>query len=362
MPLWIGVIPGLRSLEPLAGNNEPAVPGIDTPDDREEAFLSAKGPPIMININQLRAFYCVAKNMSFTKAAKELFITQPAVTAQVKHFEDWCELKLFKKKGRGICLTDEGEMLYRQASQIFEYEVQIEQTIDDYRQLKKGVLRIGSTRTYARYLMPLIMRQFHKKFSKIQIYLDEGSSMDLSRSLLELKNEIAIISKVRDEPDIVYILFSEEEVLPILNPDHRLAKNRYLTMAQLAKEPIVMRENGSGTRKLVDDLFEQHGLKPNILMETANTEFIKQLVARGDGISFLVREAVSENLQNKILATVPLQYGNRHLDVNFAYLKNQPLSLPAQAFLGVFNEMVPGKRPIQGIRSLFQAKQVSDQE
>lgn len=314
----------------------------------------------MININQLRAFYCVAKNMSFTKAAKELFITQPAVTAQVKHFEEWCELKFFKKKGRGICLTDEGEMLYRQANQLFEYESQIENAINDYRQLKKGVLRIGSTRTYARYLMPLIMRQFHRNFPKIQIYLDEGSSLDLSLSLLELKNEIAIISKVKDNPDITYILFSEEEVLPILSPSHPLAKNEYLSIEELSQEPIIMREIGSGTRKWVDNLFQQHQLKPQILMETANTEFIKQLVVRGDGISFLVREAVSENLQNNVLVTVPLQYGNRHLDVNFAYLKRQPLSRPAQAFLRVFNEMVPGKRPIQGIRSLFQSKSVSD--
>lgn len=314
----------------------------------------------MININQLRAFYCVAKNMSFTKAAKELFITQPAVTAQVKHFEEWCELKFFKKKGRGICLTDEGEMLYRQANQLFEYESQIENAINDYRQLKKGVLRIGSTRTYARYLMPLIMRQFHRNFPKIQIYLDEGSSLDLSLSLLELKNEIAIISKVKDNPDITYILFSEEEVLPILSPNHPLAKNEYLSIEELSQEPIIMREIGSGTRKWVDSLFQQHQLKPQILMETANTEFIKQLVVRGDGISFLVREAVSENLQNNVLVTVPLQYGNRHLDVNFAYLKRQPLSRPAQAFLRVFNEMVPGKRPIQGIRSLFQSKSVSD--
>jgi DNA-binding transcriptional LysR family regulator len=251
-------------------------------------------------------------------------------------------------------------MLYQYARQLFEYEVQIEKTIDDYRQLKKGVLRIGSTRTYARYLMPLIMRQFHKQFPKIQIYLDEGSSLDLSRSLLELKNELAIITKVREDPDITYILFSEEEVYPILSPDHPLAKNEYLTMAQLAEEPIIMRENGSGTRKLVDDLFHQHQLKPNILMETANTEFIKQLVGRGDGVSFLVKEAVIENIHNNILITVPLEIGNRYLDVNFAYLKKQPLSLPAQAFLRVFDEMVPGKRPIPGIRSLFQTEQAPD--
>ena len=314
----------------------------------------------MININQLRAFYCVAKNMSFTKAAKELFITQPAVTAQVKHFEEWCELKLFKKKGRGICLTDEGEVLYQHARQLFEYETQIENTVNDYRQLKKGVLRIGSTRTYARYLMPLIMRQFHKKFPKIQIYLDEGSSLDMSISLLELKNEIAIISKIKDDPSIVYVPFSQEEVIPILSVDHPLRSKKYFCVEKIDQEPVIMREVGSGTRQFTDALFQQFNIKPNILMETANTEFIKQLVARGDGISFLVKEAVGEDIQANRLATLPFENGSRYLEANFAYLKNQPLSLPAQAFMQALNELASGQMPIRGIRSLFLNNQIED--
>ena len=312
----------------------------------------------MININQLRAFYCVAKNMSFTKAAKELFITQPAVTAQVKHFEEWCELKFFKKKGRGICLTDEGKMLYQHARQLFEYETLIENSINDYRQLKKGVLRIGSTRTYARYLMPLIMRQFHKNFPKIQIYLDEGSSLDMSVSLLELKNEIAIISNVRDHPDIMYVPFSQEEVILILSLDHPLMKKKHFCVEEIGKEPIIMREVGSGTRQFVDNLFQQFNIEPNILMETANTEFIKQLVARGDGISFLVREAVIEDLQASRLATLPFENGSRYLEANFAYLKKQPLSLPAQAFMRALNALAPSQMPIKGIRSLLLNAQI----
>ena len=311
----------------------------------------------MININQLRAFYCVAKNMSFTKAAKELFITQPAVTAQVKHFEEWCELKFFKKKGRGICLTDEGEMLYQHARQLFEYEAQIENSINDYRQLKKGVLRIGSTRTYARYLMPLIMRQFHKNFPRIQIYLDEGSSLDMCISLLELKNEIAIISNVKDNPGIMYVPFSQEEVIPILSLDHSLMKKKNFSVEQIDQEPVIMREVGSGTRQFVDNLFKQFDIKPNILMETANTEFIKQLVARGDGISFLVKEAVLEDLQANRLATLPFENGSRYLEANFAYLKKQPLSLPAQAFMRALNALAPSQMPIRGIRSLFLSAQ-----
>lgn len=308
----------------------------------------------MLNLNQLRVFYCVAKNLSFTKAANELFITQPAVTAQVKQFEACCELKLFKKKGRGICMTDEGETLYLYARQLFEHEKLVESIMDDLRQLKRGVLRIGTTKTYVRYLMPHLLRLFHEKFPEIKIFLDEGSSLAMIQSLLELKNEIAIITQVKDIPEIEFIPFAEEEVISILNPDHPLAKEPCLSIEQCTQEPIIMRENGSGTRKFVNELFQSHNCTPNILVETANTEFIKQLVSRGDGISFLVKESVLNDLENKKLVTVPLMGPKIYIDVNIAYLKRQPLSLPAQAFLKALDELTaPDKRPINGIRSLF---------
>ena len=298
----------------------------------------------MINLNQLRVFYCVAENLSFTKAADELCITQPAVTAQIKNFEAWCELKFFKKRGRGICLTDEGKSLYEFARKLFESERQIESLLNDMRTLKQGVLRIGATRTYARYIMPQVMRRFHEKHPEIKIFLDEGSSMDMFLSLLELKNEIAIIATVKDDAAIEYIPFVEEEVIPILSVDHPLAAKDFLSMEDCSREPVILRESGSGTRKIIDALFRRHKCAPNILMETANTDFIKQLVGRGDGISFVVKEAVREDLLADRLTTVPLQSGKVYLDASIAYLKKQPLSLPAQAFLGTLEELRPAPK------------------
>ena len=307
----------------------------------------------MINLNHLRIFYCVAKNLSFTKAAKELFITQPAVTAQMKLFEEWCELKFFKKKGRGIRLTDEGKALYSYACRIFEYEKDIESAIDDLRQLKQGVLRIGTTKTYVRFLMPLLIQSFSKKYPMIRMCLDEGSSMDIIESLIKLRNEIAIITKVVDHPDITFIPFSEEELIPIFSPQHPLAEKTHVSVEELAMEPIIMREAGSGTRKFVTDLFEEHHCIPNIIMETVNSTFIKQLVAKGVGISFLVREAVLKELEQKILVTVPIEGKKVYLDASVAYLKNQPLSPSARAFLDALDGLCADERPIKGIRSLL---------
>ena len=307
----------------------------------------------MINFNQLRVFYHAAKYQNFTIAAEKLYITQPAVTAQLKLLEDHWSLKLFKKKGRNIYLTDEGRILHDYAVKVFEYEKQIEHVIEDIKELKRGVLRLGTTKTYARYFMPFMMTSFHETYPNIKINLDEGSSLEMIHSLVDLRNEVAVIANAEDNPDVCFIPFSREELVVIHAPDHHLAHKKAVSFNELAEEPIIMKEVGSGTRRLVNELFARNDCTPNILMETSNTEFIKQLVQRGEGVSFLVREAVALELREKKLATVPLESGTIFLDVSIAYLKNQHLSRPAQAFLDILERLAPEDISPQGIGALM---------
>ena len=287
----------------------------------------------MLNFNQFRVFYYAAKNLNFTAAAGELFITQPAVTAQIKSFEEFCNLKLFKKKGRRIYLTDEGRSLYNYAAKIFKFEKEIEAVIDDMRELKRGILSLGTTKAYARYFMPLMITTFHQNYPQIKIQLNEGSSLDMIHGLLDFKIEVAIIAKAEDNPEVHFFPFSQEEMTLIVAPRHPLTKKKKISFADLADVPFIMKEKGSGTRKLVEELFDIEGCTPDILMETSNTEFIKQLVQRGEGVSFVVKEAVAAELKEKILTTVPLRGPKVYLDVSIAYLKDQVLSPPARAFV-----------------------------
>ena len=310
----------------------------------------------MLNLNQIRAFYYVAKNLSFTAAAKALFITQPAVTAHIKAFEEYCELELFKKRGRSICMTDEGKALYEMVRPIFDQEKEIENLIADLRGLKSGVLRLGTSKTYARYIMPFLMRDFHAKHRHIKIHLDEGSSTTMIKSLPELKNEVAIIAKVVDEPDVAFIPFSEEELLLLLPPGHSLAGKQSVTFEDISGEPIIMKDPGSKTRRVVNELYERHGCAPNILMETANADFIKQFVERGEGISFLIRGSVDAELKQERIVTRPIIGEKITIDVSIAYLKNQPLSPAAKAFLKTLEQLGAGRRPIKGIHSLISGR------
>jgi DNA-binding transcriptional LysR family regulator len=287
----------------------------------------------MLNFNQFRVFYYAAKNLNFTAAAGELFITQPAVTSQIKSFEEFCSLKLFKKRGRRIYLTDEGKSLYAHAAKIFKYEKEIEHIIDDMRELKRGILSLGTTKAYARYFMPLMITTFHKNYPNIKIQLNEGSSLEMIHSLLDFKIEVAVIARTEDNPEVHFFPFSREEMAVIVSTDHHLSRKKAVTFKDLSAEPFIMKEKGSGTRKLVEELFEAEQCTPDILMETSNTEFIKQLVQRGEGVSLVVREAVSDELKEKRLAAVSLKGPTVYLDVNIACLKDQVLSPPAKAFV-----------------------------
>lgn len=307
----------------------------------------------MLNFNQLRIFYHAAKKLNFTAAANELFITQPAVTFQVKTFEEYCNLKLFKKRGRKIYLTDEGKALYEYAEKIFRYEKEIINVIDDMRELKRGVLSLGTTKAYARYFMPLMISTFHENFPNIKIQLNEGSSLDMIYSLLDLKIEVAVIAKPVDHPEVRFIPFSKEEMAIIISADHPFAKKKAISIKQLAEEPFIMRENGSGTRKLVENLFDEEHCSPNVLMETSNTEFIKELVIRGEGVSFLVKEAVNAEIQEGKLTTVPLKGRKVYLDVSIAYLKNQVLSPSSRAFVDTLWRLKSGDMHPMGIGGLM---------
>ena len=293
----------------------------------------------MLNFNQFRMFYHAAKNLNFTVAAGELFVTQPAVTFQVKTFEEYCSLKLFKKRGRKVYLTDEGRVLYEYADKIFKYEKEIECVIDEMRELKRGALSLGTTKTYARYFMPLMITTFHQNYPSIKIQLNEGSSLEMIHSLLDFKIEVAVIAKATDHPDVNFSPFSKEEMAVIVAPDHHFARKKAVVFKDLANEPFIMKEKGSGTRKRVEQLFSDENCTPDILMETSSTELIKQLVERGEGISFLVKEAVGAEIKEKKLTQVALKDRKLFLDVSIAYLKGQVLSPPARAFVDTLKKL-----------------------
>jgi DNA-binding transcriptional LysR family regulator len=307
-----------------------------------------------MNLNQLRTFYQAAKSLNFSIAAENLFVSQPAVTKQIRSLEEFCNLKLFGKKRGKVFLTDEGKKIFVYASRIFELERQLEDTISGLQNLKQGSLRVGTTKTYARYFMPLLLAPFQKSFPDVIIELDEGSSLDMSKSLLDFKNSLAIVAKVEDDRDILFIPLMLEEVVLIAAPEYHLAKRGEVRFRDLNEEPIIMKETGSGTRKLVERYARSEKVKLNVVAQTSNMEFIKQLVKQERAISFIVKSSVQTELSQGELISIPVKSTKLVLKVFIAHLRDYELPFAAKAFLDYMLSITPPKVLAIGINSFIE--------
>ncbi len=308
----------------------------------------------MINLNQLRAFCYVARHASYTVAAEKLCISQPAVTAQIKLFENFYDMKLFRRQGREIGLTHVGKILYEKAERIFSIEDEVETALAEIKELNQGLLQIGCTKAYAKYIMPSIMSVFHRAYPNIKIILEEGSSMAMINSLRDFKNEVIVVAQMDvNDSRLQFVPFSQEEIVVVLSADHPLTQKKEIEFSDVADEPLILKGTGSGTRQKITGLFEKYKIVPNVFMESNNTEFIIDLVERGEGISFLVKPSVEGKVQEGKIVMHRLKGERLFLDVSLGFSKNVPLSPAATAFYDVVKRSFIEKSPQGGIGSIM---------
>ena len=286
-----------------------------------------------MNLNQLRIFFEAARQLSFSKAAKRLYISQPAVSSQIKHLEEILKQQLFTKVGRKKYLTEPGKVLLGYASKIFELETEAEKTLNEIKEIRKGTLHVGTTKTYARYLMPNYISTFHTMYPGISIHLTEGSSMEMIQSLFHMKNEIAIVASTNYPKSSDNIVLGHEEILLVVRPDHELARHDSITVRELAKIPLIMREEGSGTRRVIMDMFKKANCSPIILHEASNFGLIIELMEIGEGASFVVRSAIEKELTQGILKAIKIVDASLTMDINIVYLNEKTLSKVGSAFI-----------------------------
>jgi DNA-binding transcriptional LysR family regulator len=286
-----------------------------------------------LNLNQLKIFYISGKCQSFSAAAEELFLTQPAVTMQIRYLESYFNVKLFNRQGKRMELTEAGRVLFSYAKKIFELAARAERTIWELKDLEAGTLKIGTTKTYAKHFMPFLISSFQENHPGLHVILSEGCSAEIANSLIVHKNELGLIARSKYPPQLKVCSFRREELVLIFGRHHPLSRLRKISLNDLAREPLILREKGSGTRDIVLEKYREARVKPTILTEASNVDFIKELVETGNGISFVVKSAVQEELKRGTLKSRLLSSGPLFLNVDIVYLNNRNLSPSAQAFL-----------------------------
>jgi DNA-binding transcriptional LysR family regulator len=288
---------------------------------------------MQINLNHLRIFYYAAREKNLTKAAEALFVTQPAVTMQIKTLEQYLETALFRKRGKFLELTEEGIVLYKYAEKIFSVVDEMEHAFKGFASLTQGSLIIGTTRSFARHLMPGLLSRYQEKFPGIKVSLEVGSSSEIAEGVAAFKYDLGIIGRLPLPSKVKAIPYTPEEFCLVVSPDHRFAKRGVVSCRELQNEPIIIREPGSGSRHFMLSFLASHGVEPSVLVEAGSVEFIKEYVIQGRGISFLYKPEVQLEAKMGLLKPLELVEGPIFIQTEIVVPEGVTLSPPSRAFL-----------------------------
>jgi DNA-binding transcriptional LysR family regulator len=258
---------------------------------------------------RLRVFYTVAKQLSFTKAAEQLFMTQPAVTFQIKQLEEHYNTRLFERSHGRIALTPAGRLVMEYAERILNLSEELETRVGELTGAVSGPLLLGASTTIAEVILPQVLGEFKARHPQVQAYMTVGNSDTIEHRVADHSLDLGLIESPSHLPGLHTEVCCEDELVMICAPTHRLAKLSSVTPAQIAAEPYVSRESGSGTREFADQYFRQNGVVPedlNIIMELGSGEAIKGVVETGAGVSVLSRARVVKELKLGALVAIPL--------------------------------------------------------
>lgn len=249
-------------------------------------------------------FISVAENLSFSKAANDLHISQPAITRHIKELEERYKTTLFERKGNKIYLTTAGEKVYHAFKKISQQYRNLDFEIGQLHHNFSGEFKLGASSTISQYVIPKIIASFHKRYPQIQIYLLNGNSFEMENLLLDNKIDLALVENQSTQSGVQYTNFLDDELIIVTSKNSVYAKHDTISLQDLTQIPIVLREQGSGTLEVI-----QHSLKKqnihfeqlNTLIHLGSTESIKNFLQHFDGLAIVSEKAVQNELYMKTL-------------------------------------------------------------
>lgn len=256
-----------------------------------------------ITLRQMRVFATVARHLSFTRAAHELHLTQPAVSQQLKLLEHEVGLPLFEHIGRRLQLAPAGVELLRYATQALELMREAGESLAALRGLRRGVLKLGAVST-AKYFAPSLLSAFRPHYPEITIKFSIANRGEIIRQLAANEIDLGLMGRPPRELQTVAVPFARHPQGIIAAPTHPLCAQRQIPLRALATESFLIREEGSGTRASMEHVFREQGASLRVLMEISSNETIKQAVMAGMGLSFLSLHTVGLELSAGRLAVL----------------------------------------------------------
>lgn len=260
-----------------------------------------------LTLRQLQVFEKVASHLNYSRAAEELYLSQPAVSMQIKQLEGHIGLPLFEQMGKKIFLTEAGRELFHYSRSISQQLAEMETLFDEMKGLGQGKLTLSVVNT-ANYFTPQLLAKFCQQHPNINVILHVANRDAVLKQLADNSTDLAIMGQPPGGLDVSAESFLENPLVVIAAPDHPLAKLKHIKFAQLAQEKFLSREPGSGTRSAMERIFAQHHVHPRISMEMETNEAIKQAVQAGMGLGILSQHSIELELETKRLVVLNVEH------------------------------------------------------
>lgn len=302
-----------------------------------------------MNLKQLEAFVQVAESGSFSKAAKQLYLTQPTVSAHISSLEKELDARLFVRNTKEVGLSEDGELLFGYAKQMIELEKKIEDAFCTKQEDENRPITIAASTIPAQYLLPKILARFVEKYPDEQFRITETDSSDVVEQIVKHTVDIGFTGTVLEKKHCKYIPFYRDELTVITPNNEKFARLQEESdnLEWLKEEPVILREEGSGTRKEAEKQLRSIGIDMeslNVVASIGNQETIKKSVQNGIAVSIISRLAAEEEAAAGKLLSFPIPIENGGRDLNVVYNKNFHMTHSAERFIKVVKEIYGKKK------------------
>ena len=286
-----------------------------------------------MDLHQLSLFLAVAETGSISAAARLRNISQPVLSLHVRNLEQYFEVPLLDRIGRGVQLTEAGKLLAQKIRTVLGSVQEMKDAIVEWKSLTRGFLKIGGSTTPGVYLLPKILGQFKTQFPGIELDLLIGNTAQVEQWVMEKTLSLGVIGKRTTIPDLEAVPFIKDELVVIAPRNHSLAKKKSIRTKDLPHYPFIIREEGSNTRQTYEDVLKKKGIKLNIALELGSTEAIKQAVSAGLGISILSPFCIQSERKHKDLHALRVIDADFVRQFHIILFRGKHLSPGTQRFL-----------------------------
>lgn len=296
-----------------------------------------------MNRNHLALFHAVARAGSISGGAAAVRVSQPAVSKQISELETALGVRLLERMPRGCRLTEAGQILDDYAGRWTELEEDAARALEEYRGLKCGRLSIGASLTIGAYLLPRVLAEYHRLHPRIELQVRTENTRQIQTALLDGSLELGLTEGPLDSAKLESKVFFEDELVVIAPAKHPLLKRSAITARELCREPLIVREQGSGTRAVFEQALRRKGVKLTPLLALSSPEAIKGSVACGMGLAIVSRLIVGPELQSGTLGIIPLKDLKIRRPLHRQQLRGRVPSPAGAKFLELLAAMTSGR-------------------